>query len=113
MLDEQKPALDAKLLDSDILDESSKLDADDSDMKIYKKWGRDEDSAVHWIKMVFIYGIPALAVVIILTYLHHIAGPHDWRWLTDDDLREIRGIAISVLSGVSSSIAVGYFFRNK
>lgn len=113
MPDEKAPALDANLLDSDVLDESSKPDADDSDMRLYKKWSREEDSAAHWIKMGFIYGIPALSVALLLTYLHHVAGFHCLRWLTADDLREIRGIAISVLSGVSSSIAVGYFFRNK
>lgn len=114
MNDEKFPTLNDTFLNSDVLqDAPKKADGDDADMSVYKKWGIDEDSAVHKVKMGLIYGTPLIAVVIVLTYLHHVAGYPGMRWLTPDDLREIRSIAISVLSGVSSSLAVGYFFRQK
>lgn len=114
MNEEKSPTLNDTLLNSDVLqDTSKKADDDDADASLYKKWVIDEDSAAHKVKMGLIYGTPLIAVVIVLTYLHHVAGYPGLRWLTTDDLREIRSIAISVLSGVSSSLAVGYFFRQK
>ena len=94
-------------------DAPKKADGDDADASLYKKWVIDEDSAAHKVRMRLIYGTPVVAGLIVLTYLHHVVGFPCMRWLSPDDLREIRSIAISVLSGVSSSLAVGYFFRQK
>ena len=114
MNDEKSPTLNDSFLNSDVLqDAPKKADGDDADASLYKKWGIDEDSAAHKVRMRLIYGTPVVAGLIVLTYLHHVVGFPCMRWLSPDDLREIRSIAISVLSGVSSSLAVGYFFRQK
>ncbi len=114
MNDEKSPTLNDSFLNSDVLqDAPKKADGDDADASLYKKWVIDEDSAAHKVRMRLIYGTPVVAGLIVLTYLHHVVGFPCMRWLSPDDLREIRSIAISVLSGVSSSLAVGYFFRQK
>ncbi len=74
---------------------------------------RAEAGALHWIKLVAILFIPALAGVCVLVYVLHMLLPESYRWLCDEDLSALRSLSISVLTGVLSSLAIGYFVQKR
>ena len=86
-------------------------DPDDADAGLIDQWAKDVSRAFHRVKMGFIYCVPILGLICILIYFWHATAPGGWRWLPAEDLKDLRSTAVSILSGVISSIAVGYFYR--
>lgn len=112
----QPPWLDEADVYSDVtssMPEIQDSDATDPDEVLAKRWAQEETRAFHWVKMICIRGIPILAGVCIIVYFWHIIGFPCMRWMSEADLKDLRSIVVSVLSGVVSSVAVGYFYRNK
>ena len=108
----QPPTLDESDVNESVLGDSrTKGDSSDADGPLI--WAQEESRAFHVVKMAWIYGVPILAGVFVIVYIWHLIGFPCMRWLKDPDLAEMRSISVSVLSGVVSSIAVSYFFRNK
>lgn len=82
----------------------------DADNELYEKL---EAGALHWIKIVAILFIPVLAGACVLVYVLHILLPESCRWLCEDDLSALRSVSVSVLTGVLSSLVIGYFVPKK
>lgn len=78
-----------------------------------KLWEKKEAVIVHWVKIAVFCLVPLLAGICVIVYLLHLLLPSDWRWLCDEDLAALRSASISILAGVMSSVAVGYFFPKK
>lgn len=74
---------------------------------------RAEASALHVVKMIALIVVPIIAAACVLIYIFHVTMPHCWRWLDEEDLSLLRSMCVSVLSGVISSLAVGYFFTKR
>jgi hypothetical protein len=92
---------------------SAKSDPDDADEELIKQWAQDENKAFHYVKMGIIYCVPSFGLICILIYFWHVMGYPGWRWLTATELQDMRSVSVSILSGVFSSLAVSYFYRNK
>ena len=88
--------------------ETQSPDSEDADRTA---WLKDEDRAFHKVKLGVIYGIPAAAAAAIVVYLIHALGPECVRWLSPEDLKDLRSAAISIVAGVSTSLSVQYFYR--
>lgn len=105
--------LDTEEVDNEVLsDSSNKLDSEDADEQ-WIQWQREEHKAFHWVKIGCIYGLPILAAVVIVVYFLNLLLPCSCRWLTTGELSEIQSLVVSILSGVATSLAVNYFYRNK
>lgn len=82
----------------------------DRDKALYEKL---EAGVLHWVKLIAILFIPLLASACVLVYVLHILLPEGWRWLREEDLSSLRSLSVSVLAGVISSVAIGYFVPKK
>lgn len=78
-----------------------------------KLWEKKEAAIIHRVKIAAFCLIPLLATTCVVVYMLHLILPSDWRWLCDEDLAALRSASISILAGVMSSVAVGYFFPKK
>lgn len=108
----QPPTLDELDVNESVLgDSQTKEDSENADEPLI--WAREESKAFHLVKMAWIYGVPILAGVFVIVYIWHLIGFPCLRWLDDPDLTDMRSVSVSILSGVVSSIAVSYFYRNK
>ncbi|MEI0605024.1 hypothetical protein R4K55_12475 [Brachyspira alvinipulli] len=52
-------------------------------------------------------------IAIFITYIYHLIFPNNLRWLSENNLSEIKSIAVAVGSGVFSSLVSSYFFNSK
>lgn len=105
------PKFNEKDIDISIESESTDDVGDNVDKKLADEWSRKEKGAFHHVKMISIYFIPIVACIVIIVYFFNILSPEKYRWLTMADIAEIRGIVISVIAGVSTSLAINYFYR--
>ena len=93
---------------SNISDEFSaddvKEDVDlDQDRKIHKK---QESSITHWIKIIFLVVVALLGTVLLIIYFLHLVLPDHCLWLSEVRLSNLRGQAISIVSGVAVGLAI-------
>lgn len=93
---------------SNISEESSsddvKEDVDlDQDRKIHKK---QESSITHWIKIIFLIVVALLGTVLLVIYFLHLVLPDHYLWLSDARLSNLRGQAVSIVSGVAVGLAI-------
>ncbi len=106
------PSLDSFEVDSEILSGSPKgLDSENAD-EAFLRWEKDEHKAFHWVKMGCIFVVPILAGVTIVCYFANILLPASCRWLTVEELSGIQSLVVSIISGVTTSLAVNYFYKN-
>lgn len=85
---------------------------EDPDIRLARqRWAIEETREVHSARIWAIRVIALIATTCVTVYFWHVIGPHCARWLDAEDLAELRSVALSILSGVSASLAVGYFFR--
>lgn len=106
--------LNSKEVDDEVLSDSlKKTDSEDADNDEWLQWQKDEHRAFHWVKMGCIYGVPVLAAVVIIVYFWNLLMPSCVRWLCTEELSGIQSLAISIVSGVSTSLAVNYFYKSK
>ncbi len=66
-----------------------------------------------WIKTVAVISAAVICFSITLVYSLHLIIPADKRWLTAEDLEQIRHLAISVAVGVGASLANSYFLPRR
>ena len=103
---------DWKAVESGLPNESTDLGSADPDASLaHKRWAIEEARELHSVRVWAIRIVAGLAVACVIIYFWHVVGLHCLRWLDAQDLAELRSIALSILSGVSASLAVGYFFR--
>lgn len=107
------PTLDEGDVDDIFRDSSEISGPDDPDESLITQWAKEESKAFHYVKLGCIYGVPVLAAICIIIYFWHVVGFPCLQWLSDENMKDLRSISVSILSGVISSIAVGYFYRNK
>lgn len=93
---------------SNIGEESSvddvKEDVDlDQDRKIHKK---QESNITHWIKIIFLVVVAILGASLLVIYFLHLILPDHWLWLSETRLSNLRGQAISIVSGVAVGLAI-------
>lgn len=106
------PQLDTTEIDKEIDRDSEKnADKENADDQWIKQLHRDEEAAFHWVKMGCIYLVPILAASVIIVYVLNLLLPLEWRWLTPEDLSGIQNLAISIFSGVATSLSVNYFYK--
>lgn len=82
---------------------------------------KDEEKKQSISEKKLIFGLKKAAIIvcfgsliaIFLTYVFHIIFPEHKRWLTPNDISEIKSVAVAVASGIFSSLATSYFFNSK
>lgn len=90
------------------LEENENNDAD-----LDRQQRRQEKILKHKIKQkAFLVGA-FIAGVCLAIYLIHIIGPHWMRWLTEEEVDNLRGFAVAIGTGVFSALASGYLFDKK
>ncbi|PPS23148.1 hypothetical protein [Brachyspira murdochii] len=78
-----------------------------------KRQSISEKKFIFWVKIVSIIVCSACLIAIFIVYIFHLIFPNNCRWLSENNLSEIKSIAVAVGSGVFSSLASSYFFNSK
>ncbi|KLI44928.1 hypothetical protein R4K89_13715 [Brachyspira intermedia] len=73
----------------------------------------NEKRFIFWVKISAIIVCSLFLIAIFIAYMLHLILPEHKRWLTLNDISEIKSMAIAVGSGVFSSLATSYFFNSK
>ena len=72
-----------------------------------------EKKFIFIVKIFAIVVCPICLIAIFITYMFHLILPNNLRWLSENNLSEIKSIAVAVCSGVFSSLVSSYFFNSK
>lgn len=90
---------------------------EDDDEKAFAKACRQmrlgEEKTRSSVRQKFAYGSLGCAGILVFTYLLNLVFPEDWRWLSSADMKEIKDVAIAILTGVTVSIGTALFLDSK
>lgn len=78
------------------------------DKDIKEKSRLHEWVSLHHVRLFAIYFCAGIGAVIALVYALHLILPESWRWLTPENLSELKGFSLSIISGVAVSIAISF-----
>ena len=73
-----------------------------------RRLNRSEKSARHLIKMGLYWVLAICAVVMIASYLANMLLPAELRWLSQEDLSNLKDVVISIASGLIMSLAISH-----
>lgn len=103
---------------SGIFQESELLDSENTsnfseEIDLDKKSAKDvEWFSLHKIRVLSIYCCAGISAAVVFVCIWHLLMPHGWRWLTPEELSDLKSFSISVIAGVGVSIVIS-FFENK
>lgn len=72
-----------------------------------------EKKLIFVVKILGIIVSSLFLIAVFIIYMLHLILPENKRWLTTNDILEIKSIAVAVASGIFSSLASSYFFNSK
>ena len=84
---------------------------EDPDSDLERSLQKKEVNAFHYVKISAIYLIAGLAGLYLVLFFLNLFLPESHRWLSHQELLDLRGIAISILSGVITSLAINYLSK--
>lgn len=70
-----------------------------------------QQKVIHIIKIALFTIVPFSLVMIMLVYFLHMVLPDTWRWLTKNELMELKDIAMPIIVGVVSTFICNYLFK--
>ena len=70
-----------------------------------------ERTVLHYIKLCLLFLSVLFTVAFVGAYLWHLIAPERWRWLSSTDLESLRGMAITIITGLILSQMTAYFYR--
>lgn len=105
-------------INKDLSNEFDPKDNDNEDLDTKakneeKKQSINEKKFIFWVKILGIIVCSLFLIAVFIAYMLHLILPENKRWLTTNDILEIKSIAIAVASGIFSSLASSYFFNSK
>lgn len=95
-----------------IIDDNDKIEEKHYKLQ-YEKMQYGEDKCFYIIRLVIVCIAVFLAFAIVIIYLIHLTCPMSWRWLCKSEVTQIKDLAISIIVGLTLSIATTYFFKMK
>lgn len=97
--DTESEALEKKIENSDSLEDLRKQHQknDLKQLHLIRKWG--------------IYLIAGICAFIVISYFWNLAG-FGYKWLSAEEMRELRDLAISISVGVIASLVNSYFLQS-
>lgn len=54
-----------------------------------------------------------MTVAIVGIFVFHMITPESWRWLSPEDLKNIRDLAVTIIVGLVLSVVTTNFFKKK
>lgn len=69
---------------------------------------KDEENKRHAIKIFALIFFAGIGVAMIFVYVYHLLMPDSWRWLTPEEVAAIKDLALSIMTGVSVSLAIKF-----
>lgn len=72
---------------------------------------RDDKIVLHRIKKYSLIAFAIVAGITVVVYLWHVFMPEGARWLSDQEVGEIRSFALSICTGVGAALVGNYFFH--
>ena len=101
----------------DNVDKIIQNESEDSDEISYKKKRRNmrfsEETWLHYARCFFLVVSVISTAGVVIIYSWHLVGPRQWRWLSADDLANLKGLAITIVTGLILSQTTAYAFKNK
>lgn len=77
---------------------------------IHKKSDR---KTLHKIKIITFWAFAALSGIYAVIYFWHSIAPDCWRWLTAEEVSDMKATAIAICAGVFTSLCNSYFLGKK
>lgn len=101
-----KDGLAPKITNSTRIENLSSPDTDLMLVQIEHK--KDEENKRHAIKIFALIFFAGIGVAMIFVYIYHLLMPDSLRWLTPDEVAAIKDLALSIMTGVSVSLAIQF-----
>lgn len=113
---EESPFIAGVVEDANTSNKNSCYTGDESgasDRDLLAQHRREESIMFYRIKKYASYLFAVLACAYVCIYLFNLLAPQWLRWLTAEDLSDMREVVVSILAGVLSSIVSGYFWHRR
>lgn len=78
-----------------------------------QKMSFQEEKWFYWVRVSFLLMISILTFSTVFIYLLHLFLPTYWRWLSSEDIAQVRDLAITIIVGLTMSTTTTYFFKKK
>ena len=72
-----------------------------------------EDRWLYWIRVILLFFVLLMTLAVLFTFVFHIIMPQEWRWLSIDESKYIRDLAVTIIAGLIMSIVTAYYFKKR
>ena len=103
-----------KIISPNTIGEQKSVDiaGEDELAELDKQHIANTKTITHWIKIGALGTCAFLAFAIVVVYTLHLLIPEGGRWLDAEDLQHIEKAGLTIIVGVVSTLATGYFLTS-
>jgi len=84
---------------------------EDKDTIDYDKITFKEEKVKSNARCIVVYALVLLCIVVLVSFCLNLILPIDWRWLSLEDMENIRGVALTVIGGLAMSLGTTLFIK--